>query len=163
MVPIYLFVFFSDIQPYRVRILLALGIILFAGLTDLADGYLARRNKQVTQLGTLLDPLADKLMLMAVFASLLISGKIGLWAAGAIVFRDVVMIVCSAVFHMQGLKTVPANIFGKITTVLYYIALFLLMFDFAIAQSFLWIVIGISYFTSMIYMFQVKGINEHWM
>ncbi|SFI65891.1 CDP-diacylglycerol--glycerol-3-phosphate 3-phosphatidyltransferase [Thermoflavimicrobium dichotomicum] len=163
MVPLYLYVFFSDLLPPQVRMFWAMGIILFAGATDIADGYLARRNRQVTQLGTMLDPLADKLMIIAVFASLLISGKIGLWAAIAIVFRDVAMIICSIIFHLRGKKTVPANIFGKITTVFYYIALFLLMFDFSLAESFLWFVIGLSYFTSIVYMFQIKGINERWM
>jgi cardiolipin synthase len=114
-------------------------------------------------LGTMLDPLADKLMIIAVFASLLISGKIGLWAAIAIVFRDVAMIICSVFFHLRGKKTVPANIFGKLTTVLYYVALFMLMFDWSTAQSFLWFVIAMSYFTSIVYMFQIIEINERWM
>jgi cardiolipin synthase (CMP-forming) len=160
MVPIYLAVFFSDIQPTRIRISWAIGIILFAGLTDVVDGYLARRNKQVTQLGTMLDPLADKLMLIAVFVSLLISEKISFWQASAIVFRDFAMIICSAIFHFRGKKTVPANVFGKLTTVLYYITLGFLMFDLSFAQSFLWFVIALSYFTSIIYMVQLRAINE---
>jgi cardiolipin synthase len=163
MVPLYLYIFFSDFFPESSRIFWAVGIILLAGITDIADGYLARKNRQVTQLGTMLDPLADKLMIIAVFASLLISGKIGLWAAIAIVFRDVAMIICSVFFHLRGKKTVPANIFGKLTTVLYYVALFMLMFDWSTAQSFLWFVIAMSYFTSIVYMFQIIEINERWM
>ncbi|MBA4602983.1 CDP-alcohol phosphatidyltransferase family protein [Thermoactinomyces mirandus] len=157
LIPAYLVVFFSD-MPWHVH--WAFGIILLAGLTDVIDGYLARRMRQITQLGIMLDPLADKLMMLSVFLSLLISGKIGIWAAFVIFFRDVTMILCSMIFHLRGKKTVPANIFGKLTTFLFYIALFLLMFNFSIAQTFLWSVIALSYLTSLIYMVQLKAINQ---
>ncbi len=58
-IPLYLFLYFSEIPG---RIYWAFGVLLLAGLTDVIDGYLARRNKQVTQLGIMLDPLADKLI-----------------------------------------------------------------------------------------------------
>ncbi|SEM79235.1 CDP-alcohol phosphatidyltransferase family protein [Lihuaxuella thermophila] len=160
LIPLYLFVYFSEMPG---RIYWALGIVLFAGMTDVVDGYLARRNKQVTQLGIMLDPLADKLMMIAVFLSLLISGKIGYWAAAAIFFRDLTMILCSAFFHFRGKKTVPANVLGKMTTVLFYVALVLLMFDSAYAQNFLWAVIVLSYITSFVYMLQLKTVNEELM
>ncbi|MBA4495981.1 CDP-diacylglycerol--glycerol-3-phosphate 3-phosphatidyltransferase [Paenactinomyces guangxiensis] len=166
LIPVYLVVFFSD-QPMRMY--WALGIILLAGLTDVVDGYLARRNQQITQLGIMLDPLADKLMMIAVFLSLLISGKISFWAAVAIFFRDMTMILCSVIFHFRGKKTVPANMLGKLTTVLFYIALLLLMISspgdsmWEIAQVFLWSVIALSYLTSIVYMFQLKMVNERFM
>lgn len=157
LVPVYWWVFFSDIPS---RIYWAVGVILLAGLTDVVDGYLARRNKQVTQLGAMLDPLADKLMLIAIFLSLLFSGKISIWAASAILFRDLSMIVCGAVFHLRGMKTVPANLMGKLTTVLFYLALFLVMFSMNYSTVFLWIVIILSYLTTIIYMFQLRTVNE---
>lgn len=158
LVPIYFIVFFSEVPG---RIYWALGIVLFAGLTDVVDGYLARRNGQVTQLGVMLDPLADKCMMLAVFLSLLLSMKINIWAAIAIFFRELVMIICSAIFHFRGKKTVPANIFGKMTTVLFYITLVFLMLDLEMAQLLLWIVIGLSYFASFIYFFQFKTLNHY--
>jgi cardiolipin synthase len=160
LIPVYLFVFFSDLPE---RMYWALGILLFAGITDVVDGYLARRNQQITQLGIMLDPLADKLMILAVFLSLLISGKISFGAAFAIFLRDLAMIICSAIFHFQGKKTVPANVLGKLTTILFYLALFLLMFSYpsySVAQTFLWIVIVLSYITTLIYMLQLKTVNE---
>jgi cardiolipin synthase len=160
LIPVYLVVFFSELPG---RMYWALGIILLAGLTDVVDGYLARRNKQVTQLGIMLDPLADKLMMIAVFLSLLISGKISFWAAAAILFRDLAMILCSAVFHLRGKKTVPANILGKLTTAMFYLALFLLMFSQPKAEVFLWSVIVLSYVTSFIYMLQLRTVNERLM
>src|SRR4051794_13494686 len=109
----YLFLFFSDLPN---RMYWAFGVILLAGLTDVVDGYLARKHRQVTQLGIMLDPLADKLMMLSVFLSLLISERISIWAGVAIVLRDVGMIVGSAFFHLRGKRTVPANALGKLTT-----------------------------------------------
>jgi cardiolipin synthase (CMP-forming) len=156
-IPLYLFLYFSDIPG---RVYWAFGVLLLAGLTDVIDGYLARRNHQVTQLGIMLDPLADKLMMLAVFLSLLISQRISLWAALAIFARDLGMIFGSAFFHFRGMKTVPANFLGKLTTVLFYVALFLLLFDYPNAEDFLWIVIALSFVTFFIYLFQFKMLNQ---
>lgn len=114
----------------------------------------------MTQLGIMLDPLADKLMMLAVFLSLLISQRISIPAAVAIFLRDLGMIVASAFFHFRGKLTVPANIMGKLTTVLYYFALFLLMFDHPIGEKFLWGVIIFSFVTSLVYLIQFNLINE---
>ncbi|MDQ0415862.1 cardiolipin synthase [Croceifilum oryzae] len=159
LVPVYLFIFFSDI-PSPARLCWAIGIIFLAGLTDVVDGYLARRNNQVTQMGAMLDPLADKCMLMAIFLSLLLSDKISWEAAFAILFRDLGMIVYGAIVHFQGRKTVPANFLGKMTTVLSYLVLFMVMFDAPYASTMLWIVIGLSYITALCYMVQLKVVNE---
>lgn len=157
LIPVYLFVFFSEITG---QIYWAIGIVLFAGLTDVIDGYLARRNDQVTQLGIMLDPLADKCMMLAVFLSLLLSWKISIWAAFAIFLRELVMIIGSAFFHFQGKKTVPANILGKITTFLFYLTLILLMLDIPKAKFLLWGVITLSYVASVIYFLQFQVLNQ---
>jgi cardiolipin synthase (CMP-forming) len=157
LIPLYLALFFSEL-PGRMQ--WAFGVLLLAGLTDVIDGYLARKHRQVTQLGIMLDPLADKLMMLAVFLSLFLTNRIGIAAAIAIILRDVGMIVASAFFHFRGKKTVPANAMGKLTTVLYYVALFLLMFDHPVADEFLWGVIIFSFLTSLIYLFQFKLLNE---
>lgn len=157
LIPVYFILFFSDLPG---RIYWALSIVLFAGLTDVIDGYLARRNGQVTQLGIMLDPLADKCMLLAVFLSLLLSHKISIWAALAIFFREIVMIIGSAFFHFRGKKTVPANVLGKVTTILFYFTLVFLMLDVPLAQILLWIVVVVSYLASFIYFFQFKTLNQ---
>jgi cardiolipin synthase (CMP-forming) len=159
LIPIYLIVFFSQ-YPEPGRMYWALGVVLFAGLTDVIDGYVARRTRQITPLGMMLDPLADKLMMIAVFLSLLISDKINFWVAGAIFLRDVSMIFFAAIFHFRGKKTVPANGMGKLTTLLLYISLCLLMFRSPIAETFLWSAIIFSYLTSFIYLWQIREVNQ---
>ena len=68
---VFLFVFFVVDNIY-----LALLIFLIAGATDVIDGYLARRNNWITNLGKILDPVADKLMQCTVLLSLLIKGLV---------------------------------------------------------------------------------------
>ena len=111
----------------------------------------------------MLDPLADKLLMLAVFLSLLISQRISLWAALAVFARDLGMIFGSAFFHFRGKRTVPANFLGKLTTFLFYVALYLLLFDYPNAEHFLWIVIALSFITFFIYLFQFKMLNQRTM
>src|SRR5690349_9647756 len=78
---------------------LALGIFLAAAATDLLDGYLARRWKQVTTIGTLLDPIADKLLVSAALISLVQVRALPGWMAILIVGRE---------FAVSGLRSIAA-------------------------------------------------------
>ncbi len=154
LIPLYLYVFFTG-HPKT-----ALGVILLAGGTDVLDGYLARRRGETTPLGALLDPLADKLMMLAVISSFFLSERISVWAALFFFVRDIGMIVASVVFHLRGKKTVPANAFGKLTTVLFYIAFTLLMFQYPYGEEILWIVIAFSFVTSANYLAKIRLLNH---
>src|SRR5215216_5953815 len=78
---------------------LALGIFLVAAATDLLDGYLARRWKQVTTIGTLLDPIADKLLISAALISLVQVRTLPGWMAILIIGRE---------FAVSGLRSIAA-------------------------------------------------------
>lgn len=157
LIPVFIFVYFSNAMNHTE---LAFMVLLIAGLTDVVDGYLARKTGRVTQLGIMLDPLADKLMMLTVILSLLVSGVIELWAALIFFIRDAGMILSSAIFHFRGKKTVPANIFGKITTVLFYVAFLFVMFGLPYGKQILWSVILFSFVTSAIYIFKFRILNE---
>jgi len=152
-IPLFIVVFFKGYE------LQAYGILLIAGITDVVDGYLARKNNQVTDLGSMLDPLADKLMMLTVIISLLIADKISLLLAALIFFRDGAMIIGSLVFHFRGKKTVPANAFGKITTVLFYMAVLLIIFELPYHKEFLWFVVVFAFLTSFNYVREVIKLN----
>lgn len=154
LVPIYLLVFYFDHK------VIAFFIVMLAGLTDILDGYLARKRGQITQIGVMLDPLADKTMMIAVIVSLLLSKMIPWQAAIAMFIRDLGMIVGSAIFHFRGKQTVPANAMGKLTTVLFYFAFLFIFFEAAFAHDFLWLVIGFSFLTSLIYIVLFKSLNR---
>jgi len=142
-------------------------VLALAGFTDVLDGYLARKNGQATQLGAMLDPLADKTMILVVVLSFVLKGLIPWEAAIAMFVRDLGMIISSTIFHLRGKLTVPANVMGKLTTVLLYVAfLFIVLeysfdaWNFTFAVGFLWMVIVFSFITSVIYIFQFKLLNQ---
>jgi len=154
LIPVYLLVF----EAGYVRS--AFFVLLLAGMTDVLDGYIARKKKLVTQLGSMLDPLADKMMMITVILSLVWSRMISWEAALAMFLRDAGMIVGSAIFHFRGKQTVPANAMGKLTTVLYYVAILLIIFQLPYANAYLWFVIIVSFVTSTIYAFQFYFLNK---
>lgn len=69
----------------------ALAGFIIAGLTDAADGYIARRYNQMTDLGALLDPLADKSLLISIFVTLAILDIVPVWLAVIVVARDLMI------------------------------------------------------------------------
>ena len=154
LIPLFLVLYRND-HPIA-----ALCIVLLAGLTDILDGYIARRSGQVTTVGVMLDPLADKLMMLAVVMALLFGGKIP-WSAGAVMaFREVGMIASSAFFHFRGYKTVPAIGLGKATTVVYYVAVLLLFLDVPGGVALLWVAIAMSFVTTGIYFIKFRSLNQ---
>lgn len=157
LIPVYFLAFFSH-SPYSMG--WALTVLLLAGLTDIVDGYLARKYHWVSEVGKLLDPLADKLTMLSVILSFIIDGRISWLAAALLILRDAAMIVVSLIFHLRGKKTMPANVWGKATTVLYYITLVALMFSLPLANVLLWGTIVISFLTSLIYLSQVIQLNR---
>lgn len=154
LIPVYIGVFAMGYHK------LAFLVIVVAGCTDALDGYLARKNDQVTEVGSMLDPLADKTMMIAVILTLLVAQLIPWQAAVLIFIRDFGMIVGSAIFHYRGKKTVPANWMGKFTTAFYYVTLMFIFFKWQYAELLLWTVIIFSFLTSLIYIFLFRVLNR---
>lgn len=126
----------------------------------MVDGYLARKYHLVTYLGSMLDPLADKLMMLTVLISLLVSGQIP-WLVALIAFvRDAGMIISSIFFHFKGKKAVPANKFGKLTTVMFYIAVLFIIFKLPFYIEVLWFVVSFSFITSIVYLFEFRKMHD---
>jgi cardiolipin synthase len=100
---------------------------IVAGITDSLDGLIARRSGQRTELGALLDPMADKLLLMSTFVVLTIPGlglanQLPVWLTLLVISRDVVIVVTVAVVNLAvGRFTFKPSIFGKLATLVYVI------------------------------------------
>lgn len=154
LIPLYILVFSYE---YYITAFL---IVVLAGITDIFDGYIARSRGQVTPLGVVLDPLADKSMMLVVICSLLYSNIITWEAAIAIFVRDVGMIIGSALLYFQRKQTVPANLLGKLTTVLFYTAIVLLLLEVPYSFLFLWFVILFSFVSSANYIVKVRAMNS---
>jgi cardiolipin synthase len=122
LVPVFIYLFFAH---YPERIYIPLCVFLFAGMTDIIDGYLARRNSWITNLGKLLDPLADKLMQCSVLVCFAIKIPVLWWLAGMFVLKELFMI-CGALIVLKKIKvTVKSHWYGKITTAVFYAIAFL--------------------------------------
>lgn len=117
MVPVFIFVFFKD---YPDNIYAALFIFLLAGATDILDGYLARRNNWITNLGKLLDPFADKLMQLSALVCLYVKQIVPIWIVGLFAVKESVMIFGALLVLRKTKVTVMANKFGKAATAVFY-------------------------------------------
>jgi CDP-diacylglycerol--glycerol-3-phosphate 3-phosphatidyltransferase len=116
------------ISSSRVHAAIAAAIFILASVTDWLDGVLARRRNQVTTLGTLLDPIADKLLVAAALVSLLAIDKIALWMVVVIIGRELAVTGLRAVAASVGV-IVPASRLAKWKTVSQYVAITMLIIE----------------------------------
>jgi cardiolipin synthase len=108
------------------------GLFLFlaAGLSDLLDGWIARKSHHVTPLGTALDPLADKLMLLTVMGTLAAAGRISRGFFWLVAGLEAPMILVGLILYFRKTPLViPANLLGKGATLLFFIAVVFTTFD----------------------------------
>jgi len=121
------------------RFVWALVVFVTAGVTDGLDGLLARRFDQQSQLGTILDPIADKLMLVTAFIVLTMRSvfhtplpkhlPVPFWVTAAVISRDVFIIVGAAAINMMtGFRGFRPSFLGKLSTAVQILAIALIMF-----------------------------------
>ena len=97
----------------------ALVVFALAALTDLLDGYVARRSGSQSRLGAFLDPTADKLLLMASFVTLTYLKALPFWITAVVISRDVILVAGVLVIQMVGARIYPRPTWaGKVTTFL---------------------------------------------
>jgi cardiolipin synthase len=100
----------------------ALAVFVVACVTDALDGMIARLTKTQTALGAFLDPMADKLLILSAFVTLVLLGKLPVWLVIIVVSRDAILTMGGLIiyFTTRNLKIQP-SIIGKATTVLQFI------------------------------------------
>lgn len=125
LIPIFILLFYSSI-PYGVYY--AVTVFFIAGLTDILDGYIARKYKMITKVGIVLDPLADKLMLITVMTCFVTSYYIPFWILVVIVIQEVGMILAGLVLYKKNV-VIPSNKVGKLATFLFDISILILVFN----------------------------------
>ena len=124
--------------------LLGAAIFGLASLTDWLDGYLARRRKQVTALGQLMDPLADKLLITAALVSLVQMDLAPAWMVAVILGRDFAVTALRSLSYARGVS-IPASPLGKIKMVAQVVAILALILShgrrefFLLGQAALWV------------------------
>lgn len=103
-------------------------LILIAFLSDIIDGFVARRTNQVTEFGKIIDPFADKILVAIIVIYLFIMKKIPLFYFGIIILRDVIIFLGGVYVSRKIGKILPSNLLGKVTVFsigIFFISIFL--------------------------------------
>lgn len=140
LIPIFVVVFLWENGEIRYNIdigeeangyVIAAAIVVLSGLTDAADGFIARRFNMITDLGKVLDPFADKLTQAAVVVCLFFRYK-EIWALIAallalIVVKEITMLIMGVLFLKKGQDLGGAKWFGKLATIIFYVLVIVLL------------------------------------
>ncbi len=152
-VPLLVAVLLTQIEGSR---FIGLGLFLIASLTDFLDGFLARRRKEVTALGKLLDPAADKILTSAAFISLVGLGLAPAWVVVVVVAREFAVSSLRSLAAAQDV-VLAASVAGKVKTVSQIVAISLLIisdqlgaFD-LLAPLSLWVALAATLYSGIEY------------
>ncbi len=136
--------------------LIALAIFVVAALTDALDGLLARFLKQRTALGQMLDPLADKILLVSAFIGLLFVPTLPfrppLWITITIIFRDMILLFGFLTLNFAAVKIeVQPNLWGKLTTVSQMLLLCFILLEWPVAIPLAFLTVTFTIVSGIIY------------
>ena len=125
-------------------------LFVIASATDFFDGFIARRWNQKTQLGAILDPLADKMLTLAAFLGLMMIDRASPWAVYLILTREFFITGLRVAAVSEG-KNIAASMAGKVKTVFQMIAIGFLMMNWPLATLLLWFSVGLTLYSGYEY------------
>lgn len=134
----------------------ALAIFILAAFSDAADGYMARRSKQQSKAGLILDPLGDKLLLMSAFICLYANASLPLrfplWVILIVISRDVIIILGAIVVYIvkQNINIIPTR-WGKFSTLFQMLAVTAVLLQLKFSFVFWWLAIIFTVISGVIY------------
>jgi CDP-diacylglycerol---glycerol-3-phosphate 3-phosphatidyltransferase len=140
---------------------LAAGIFVFASATDVVDGWLARRNDEVTNFGKLMDPLADKLLVTAALVALVSLDRVEAWVAMVIIAREFAVTGMRQVAVEQG-QVIAANTWGKLKTAFQIAAVLCLILvhgDPLWLDLLVYATVAITVFSGAVYFFELRRLT----
>ena len=106
---------------------LAIAVLSISGLTDILDGTIARKYNYITGFGKLMDPLADKATQISLLTTLFIKGAIPIWILAVVVLKEFCMVSGASFLYGKEL-VVSSKWYGKLATVLFYVAMVISLF-----------------------------------
>ncbi len=142
MIPVFLVFMLTDFGGDHRRII-ALVIFVAASLTDLLDGYLARKNNLVTNFGKFMDPLADKLLVCSALICFVASRELPAWMVIVIIAREFIISGFRLVASDEGV-VIAASYWGKIKTTVQMIMIILLLLDSPYAMIAAWAAVALT-------------------
>jgi len=135
-------------------------IFVIASVTDFFDGYIARSWDQKTKLGAILDPLADKMLILAAFLGLMMLGRASAWAVYLILIREFFITGFRVVMASDGVE-VAASMAGKVKTVSQMFAVGFLLMSWPGGELLLWIAVALTLYSGFEYIFAyVKAMKK---
>jgi cardiolipin synthase len=132
----------------------AFGIYLLALLTDVLDGYLARKYKQITLLGRILDPAADRLLVILTFLILLVRYNLPLWLAILVISYHLITVICWLLIFKLKKITIEHTFWGKTNSFWQALLLFSVVFNF-FPKIFFYTLVCTIIFASLSYLFEI--------
>ncbi len=146
------------LTPFPGQEIVAFAVFIFACLTDMLDGFWARRKKMTTVLGSLLDPMADKLLIASALICLVESHLVASWMAIIIIGREIAVTGFRAIAASRGFN-IPASGLGKLKMTLETITISILILGpdhlgivFKLAQTAgLWLIVALALFSAIEY------------
>ena len=130
-------------------------LFVIASATDFFDGFIARQWNQMTMLGAILDPLADKMLTLAAFLGLMMVGEASAWAIYIIVVRELFITGIRTVAVSEGLS-VKASWAGKVKTVAQMIAIGFLLMHWPLGTELLWFAVFLTLYSGVEYLWGFK-------
>jgi len=131
-------------------------LFVLASATDFFDGYIARQWNQMTVLGAILDPLADKMLTLAAFLGLMMIGEASAWAIYIIIVRELFITGIRTVAVSEGIS-VKASWAGKIKTVAQMIAIGFLLMHWPFGTELLWIAVALTVYSGLEYLWGFRA------
>jgi len=130
-------------------------LFVLASVTDFFDGYIARQWNQMTMLGAILDPLADKMLTLAAFLGLMVMGDASPWAIYIIIVRELFITGLRTVAVSEGIS-VKASWSGKVKTVAQMIAIGFLLMHWSLGSALLWFAVFLTVYSGLEYLWGFK-------
>lgn len=130
-------------------------LFVLASATDFFDGYIARQWNQMTMIGAILDPLADKMLTLAAFLGLMMMGEASTWAVYIIIVRELFITGIRTVAVSEGLS-VKASWAGKVKTVAQMIAIGFLLMRWPFGDALLWFSVFLTLYSGLEYLWGFK-------
>jgi CDP-diacylglycerol--glycerol-3-phosphate 3-phosphatidyltransferase len=125
-------------------------LFVLASITDFFDGYIAREFNQITELGKILDPLADKMLTLAGFLGLMMLHRADPWAIYLILTREFFITGLRVAAVSEG-KSVASSFLGKVKTILQMIAIGFLIMNWSLGPLLLWIAVAVTLYSGYEY------------
>ena len=117
LIPLFAYIYFLNFDNNYTY---AFGIILFSALSDVVDGFIARKFNMISDVGKVLDPIADKLTQVAVVLCLCVNHRTLFPVLMVLITKELLTLVAAAIWLRSGLQPISARWWGKVSTALLY-------------------------------------------